>query len=446
MKVVVIGAGIVGACCALELLRDGHQVTLLEPGEPGAEQAASHGNGAWLSPASIVPMALPGLWKKVPGFLLDPDGPLTIRWQALPRLLPWLARFILAGSSVARVERTARHLRQLLQDAPARHLALAAEAGASDLLQQHGLLYAYPDRAAFDAEALAWRLRRDNGVQWAELDGPALRTAVPDLSERYSFGVWVEAGANCLNPGDYVAALVAHAQRCGAHLQRGRALGLRGEGGRLRGVLSSVGELPCERAVLACGIHSQGLAQALGDRVPMASERGYNVVLRDTGVHLSMPVMPSDGKMANTSTTAGLRISGQVELASVDAPANWRRSDVLLHHGLNSYPKLEGRHFDPQSMTRWLGHRPSVADGLPVIGPSSACADVIHAFGHGHIGLAAGPISGRLVADLIAATPAVVDPWPYRAGRFQTRLGAWLEKQLSGPRKNRKNDLLWVPR
>ena len=149
--VVVIGAGIVGAASTLELLRDGHRVTILEPGEPGGEQSASYGNGCWLSPMSVIPPAVPGLWKKVPGFVADPLGPLAIRWTYLPRVLPWLARYLLSGWTEARVERTARALRPLIVDAPALHKALAEEAGVGHLIEQRGLMYVFPSRAAFEA-------------------------------------------------------------------------------------------------------------------------------------------------------------------------------------------------------------------------------------------------------------------------------------------------------
>lgn len=153
--VAVIGGGVVGVCTMLAVLEHGHRVTLIEPASPGGTQGASFGNGAVLSPASIVPMSVPGLWKQVPGYLFDPQGPLTIRWRHLPRLAPWLLRFLAAGSTVAKVERTARVLAALLADAPAQHAAIAERAGLASLIRQDGMLFAYPDRAAFQADMLA---------------------------------------------------------------------------------------------------------------------------------------------------------------------------------------------------------------------------------------------------------------------------------------------------
>ena len=416
-RAVVIGAGIVGVCCALSLQRSGWRVTLLEPGDPGGEQAASYGNGGWLSPSSVVPMSMPGLWKKVPGYLLDRDGPLVIRWSALPRLAPWLLRFVRAGATVARVEATARALSALLHDAPQRHAALAAQAGVGPLIRHDGLLYTYPSRADFEAEALSWRLRRDNGVVWEEWDETTLHARVPALSARYRFGAWVAGGGNCQDPGAYVAALTAFAQAQGTQVVRGRALGFAFDAGRLRAVRTEAGALDCDLAVVAAGAHSKPLAREAGDRVPLESERGYHVELTGSVDTLPMPVMPSDGKMANISMDGRLRIAGQVELASVAAAPDWRRVEVLMRHARSSYGAVARLPADtPQR--RWMGHRPSTPDGRPVIGRSQRSAQVLYAFGHGHVGLAAGPVTGQLVAELAAGQAPSVDLGPYSPRRF----------------------------
>ncbi|MGL5115443.1 MAG: NAD(P)/FAD-dependent oxidoreductase [Beijerinckiaceae bacterium] len=413
--VVIIGAGIVGVCTALELLRDGWRVTLLDPAPPGGPQGASFGNGAWISPASIVPMSMPGLWRKIPGFLTDPLGPLSIRWSSLAVHSPWLIRFVMAGATVAKVEATAKALNALLADAPARHAALASEAGVGDLIQRTGLLYVWPDRAGFLAEALAWRLRRDNDVVWEERDRAALACQAPMLAARYTFGVFLPAGAHCTDPGRYVAALAAEAVRQGASVVSAAATGFHIKDDRLASVTVASGEIPCDRAVIAAGIASAALAGQVGDRIPLASERGYHVEIAEPEATPAIPVMPADGKMANTLVAGRLRAAGQVELATPDAPPDWRRAEVLLKHLKSAWPALPPD-IVSERVTRWMGHRPSTPDGLPVIGPSRRSVDVIHAFGHGHVGLAAGPISGRLAADAVAGreTPAALLPARFR--------------------------------
>jgi D-amino-acid dehydrogenase len=417
-RVVVIGGGVVGLACAVELLRDGHAVSIIEPGTPGGEQAASYGNGTLLNPSSVIPMSAPGLWKKVPGYLMDPLGPLTIRWSYLPILLPWLRRFLASGSTAAKVAATGRALQPLLADAPALHRRLADEAGVGELITRQGVLFAFPDRAAFEAEALSWTVRRDNGVKWLELDEDELRQREPSLDRHYRFAVLVEENGQCRDPGAYVAALARHAAASGAEIVQTGATGFRIEAGQLQAVTTRDGEIACDKAVIAAGAWSKALASAAGDRVLLETERGYHVVITDPGVEPRYPVMPSDGKMACVMTPAGLRLAGQVELAGLAAEPNWQRARVLLKFARKVYPGLPAD-LPPERVRLWMGHRPSTPDGLPVLGLASGCSDVVHAFGHGHVGLTAAAMSGRIVADLVAGRTPPFDLAPYSARRFR---------------------------
>jgi D-amino-acid dehydrogenase len=430
--VAVIGTGIVGACCALRLLEEGHHVTMIEAGPPGGEQAASYGNGAWLSPSSVVPMSMPGLWRKIPAHLSDPEGPLHLHWSALPSLAPWLLRFLVAGNTVDKVARTAKALSALLHDAPQRHASIAASIGRPELIAQRGLLYPFPEPKDQDKEALAWRLREDNGIAWKSLSRERLAALVPELSSRYRHAALVESGGHCTNPGAYVAAVVQHCQKLGAELVTAQATGFALDRGRLSGVQTSNPATPfiaCQRAVIAAGIASKTLANSLGDRVFLESERGYHVVFERPGFELDIPLMPSDAKMAMTSTLTGLRVSGQVELCKPGTPPNWARAELLRRYALAHFPSLQANpsfklaldqeQGAPSGMTRWMGHRPSTPDGLPVLSASLACAQVIHAYGHGHVGLASGPASAQLIADLIAERQSAIDVKPYALSRFQ---------------------------
>lgn len=418
LSVAVIGAGAVGAATALTLAREGHRVTLIEPGEPGGEQAASYGNACWISPESVVPMATPGVWKKVPGWLSDPLGPLTIRWAHLPALAPWLIRFLRANSTVPKVERTSRALRSLVHDAVERHEALAALAGASALIARNGHLYAWRDRAAFEAEALGWRLRREAGVRWIELSAEELHQREPALAREYRFALLLEDAAHVTDAGAYVAAIASAAVSLGALHRRARATGFDIKAGRLQAVLTSDGRVASDRAVIAVGAHGKALAAAAGDAVPIESERGYHIVIEAPEASVRTPVMVADAKTPLTPTAQGLRVAGQVELASIGAEPAWARSDILLALARRMLPGLPAD-IPPERVKRWMGHRPSVADGLPVLGPATASADIIHAFGHGHIGLAASAKTAALVADLVGERQPTVDLSPFSAKRFR---------------------------
>jgi D-amino-acid dehydrogenase len=415
--VVVIGAGIVGACSAVEALREGFRVTILDPADPGGEQAASYGNGCWLSPMSVIPPAVPGLWRKVPKFLMDPLGPLAIRWSYLPRVAPWLMRYLRSGWTWERVAETARALRPLVVDAPALHKALAEEAGVGHLIERRGLIYIYPSRADFEAEAKAWEIRHAVGVRWLELGAEELRQREPDLDRRYGFGVMVEEGGHCTDPGAYTAALVAHAVAQGARHFRARATGFAIEGGRLAAVRTDAGEVAADAAVIAAGAFAKPLAAAAGDRVPLETERGYHAEVAAPEVAPRHGLMPSDGKMSIMRTAQGLRCAGQVEIAGLDAAPNWKRAEILRDHLLRCFPGLP-RDLPAERVKVWLGHRPSMPDGKPCLGRSRASADILHAFGHGHTGLVAGARTGRVVAALLAGREPEIPIAPFDPARF----------------------------
>mgnify|MGYP001765798793 CR=1 FL=1 len=418
LNVAVIGAGIVGLCAALEIQRAGHAVTLIEPDEPGGRQAASYGNAGWINPGALPPIALPGLWRKAPRLLLDPRGPFTVRWRDFPGLAPWLARFIASGRDWDRVEICARHRLPLCVDTVDSHLAYAREAQVEPLVRRAGLIYVYPDRAAYDAEARVWALRRKHGVRFSEIEENELRRLVPSLSPRYRFAARLDDAGQVVDPGAYCAALARLLARRGARRVVSAARGLDIAQGRLRAVLCESGAIACERAVIAAGMGSGALAAAAGDRAPLAAERGYHVVIPDPGFSLDAGLMPSDGQMGVVSTPQGLRLAGQVELAAVAAAPDWARAEILFDCARRMFPDHAAR-FDAARLDRWMGCRPSTPDGLPCIGPASGCGDVIHAFGHAHTGMAQAPATARLVASIISGHAPPFDPSPYSVRRFR---------------------------
>jgi D-amino-acid dehydrogenase len=286
------------------------------------------------------PASTPGLWKKLPRFLTDPLGPLAIRWSYLPRVAPWLLRYLWAGWTEAKVEATARAIRPLLRDAPALHKALAERAGVARLIERRGLIYTYENRAQFEAEAMSWRIRKKVGIDWIELDANDLHQREPDLDRRYTFGALVEEGGHCRDPGTYVGALVAQALASGAEHRRTRATGFRIEGGRLRAVTTEQGEIAADKAVICAGARSKALAAAAGSHVPLETERGYHAMVVDAEAGPRTPMMPYDGKMSITWTDRGLRCAGQVEIAGLEAAPNWKRAEILRDHLLRSFPRL----------------------------------------------------------------------------------------------------------
>lgn len=416
--VVIIGAGIIGATSAYQCLNAGLRVTLVEPDQPGDEQAASYGNAGWLSSHSVLPAATPGAWKNVPKWIADPLGPLAIRWKYFPRALPWLARYLNAASNYTKIGHTAVALRSLLAGAPDLHQEMAEQAGVSHLIVRTGLLHAYLSKSHFLQDAKAWDIRRKEGIEWQELDASALATLEPDLDRRYTFGVLVPETGSCRNPGAYTAALIAHAQKRGAQFIRARATGFRIEQGQLKAVLTDQGEVVCDKAVIAIGARSKDLALLAGDRVSLESERGYHAVVGEPEAGPRIPTMFADRKVIVTSMERGLRVAGQVEIAEKDDIPDWRRAEILRKHLVAIYPKLP-KDFSTDRIKIWMGRRPSTPDGLPCIGLASGCRDIIHAYGHGHVGLVGSARTGRLVAQLATGTEPEINLAPFSPQRFK---------------------------
>jgi D-amino-acid dehydrogenase len=413
-RIGVIGAGIVGVCTASWLQRDGHSVFLIEPGNPG--EGASFGNSGCFNGSSVTPVAMPGVIRNVPRWLMDPLGPLSLRWSYLPSILPYLIRFIRAGTA-EKVHAQARALRPLIAPTVSLVRELARAAGAEALIQQRGHLYVYRSEEALAKDGLAWALRRDNGVEVDEFDADELRQLEPALSREFVRGLLVRENGHTSDPLGLVTALVEHFRAQGGEIVRAHALGFRLDGRRLAAIRTDAGDLPADAAIVCAGAHSKPLAAALGDRVPLETERGYHLMIRDPEVTPRIPTTDAGGKFVAIPMQLGLRFAGTVELAGLEAAPDWRRARILLQQGRPMLPGLAPSHAE-ERISVWMGHRPSLPDSLPVLGPSPASPDVIYAFGHGHIGMTAAPMTGKIVADLVAGRPAPIDIAPFAPARF----------------------------
>jgi D-amino-acid dehydrogenase len=413
-RVAVIGAGMVGIATASYLQRDGHDVIVIDPEPPG--QGASFGNAGCFNPSSVVPVATPDTWKHIPRYLADPLGPLRIRWSYLPTLAPWLIRLIRAGTT-ERIEAQARALKTLLSPCLDALMPLVRNAGAETLVARNGILIAYRTQQAWDDDARAWDIRRRNGTQWEELNADELRQFDPNLSREFTRGKLVPGNGHCLDPGGLVAALAAAVQRDGGRMMRARATGFTLDGATLRTVETTAGAVPADAAVIATGAHSKPLAAQMGDVVPLETERGYHAMLRTPEVMPRIPTTDAEQKFVATPMAGGLRFAGTVELAGLKAEPDWRRARNLLQQASKLFPAL-AQSYSQDRYTMWMGHRPSLTDSLPVLGPSSRCSNVFHAFGHGHVGMTGGPYTGKVIADLISGRPSPIDLTPFRATRF----------------------------
>ena len=409
--VAVIGAGIVGVATALWLLRDGHRVVLIDRKGPG--EGTSHGNGGVLASGSVVPVTGPGLWGRAPRMLLDPNQPLFLRWGYLPRLAPWLWRYMSHANADA-ARRRAEAVTHIIGDSLADHQALSAGTGAEKWLVPGDYTFVYANRAAYEADAFGWGIRRDLGFEFEVMEGAAFAAYDPALATSLGLGVRMPNHGRITDPGQYVKDLAAHAQRQGAELRLGEVTDFIRQGDRLTGLRLGGETLPCDAAVLATGVWSKPLAAKLGLDVPLESERGYHLELWEPSVMPRAPMMIASGKFVATPMEGRLRLAGIVEFGGLVAPAS-RAPFALLERNIRAaLPGLTWKH-----KVEWMGHRPSISDSLPVIGEAPKLRGVFAGFGHDHVGLTGGPKTGRLLAQLVSGARPNIDLAPYAPTRFQ---------------------------
>ncbi|MFN3938486.1 MAG: NAD(P)/FAD-dependent oxidoreductase [Gemmobacter sp.] len=414
MRVAVIGAGIVGVATAIWTQRAGHEVVLIDREGPAA--GASAGNGGVLAAASVVPVTVPGLLAKAPRMALDPRQPLFVRWSYLPRLAPWLVRY-LRHASAPQTERIARAIHGVTAGTVEEHQALARGTPAERHVVPSDYLFLYRDRALYERDAFGWRLRAEAGFVWDVMDAAALAGFDPVWT---GIGCAIRLGGHGRidDPEAYVKALAVHLEAQGGRMIRAEAEDLVREGGRVTGVRLRHGTgaetLICDAAVIACGAWSGGLTRRLGLRIPLETERGYHLELWDPSVMPRAPVMVAAGKFVATPMSGRLRLAGIVEFGGLTAPPSDAPFRLLEREIRKLIPGLTWAR-----QTRWMGHRPAPADSIPLIGPVPGVAGAYLGFGHHHIGLTAGPRTGRLLAGLIDGQRANIDLAPYAPSRFQ---------------------------
>ncbi|SHE95522.1 D-amino-acid dehydrogenase [Kaistia soli DSM 19436] len=413
MRIAVIGGGIVGAAIAHALLDEGHAVDLLD--RDGIAAGASAGNAGWIAHIDIMPLASPKAWRQMPGWMLDPLGPLSIRPTYLPKLAPFLARFI-AASLPGRIETSIAAISALNARAlPAWEKRLAA-LGFGGYLRRRGLLSVWSSAAkAAAAEPLIAR-QKAMGIPVEWLDAGALHELEPALGPRAARGALYESGCHVSDPKDLTLDLAAAAADRGAQFKKLEAAAIRPDGKDIAIVTSFDSIALYDRVVVATGAWSKPLAASIGDRVPLDTERGYNVTLPAGRLGLSRPVMYEGEGFVTTPLDSGDRIGGSVEFAGLDAAPNFARVDAILGRARRFLPEA-----DLSGGTRWMGFRPSIPDSLPVIGPSKRDPRIVHAFGHGHYGLTQAAVTAEIVADMIAGRTPAIDPAPYSVTRFQAR-------------------------
>ncbi|HWL28959.1 MAG TPA: FAD-dependent oxidoreductase [Burkholderiaceae bacterium] len=410
-RILVIGAGIIGVACAHALQRKGYSVSLADEREPG--DGCSFGNAGNISPGAVVPYSVPGSLRQIPGWLTDPLGPLAIRPRHFLRFLPWGLQW-LRSSSVQRALEVSRAMRVLHAGSLERYADMLEPTGNGNIVQTSGQLYVSRIPGKAIGRELERFMREAAGIRTEVLDGHALRDLEPALSRDYCSGLLLPDNGKCLNPQRLVRTLAQQVVSRGATLIPKRVRGFDKSEGRVRGVVFEDGETQAfDQIVIAAGAWSNELTSQLGTFVPLEAERGYHVTLTDPGIVPRLPITNKDFSFASAPMEMGVRLAGTAEYAGLQAEPDWRRAHVLLRHAEAMFPGMRTTHY-----TQWMGMRPALPDGLPILDRSPNFPSVLLAFGNAHFGLTAAPMMGSLIAELAASEPSPVDLKPFAVTRF----------------------------
>jgi D-amino-acid dehydrogenase len=405
----VLGAGVAGLSTALYLQRSGHQITVIDPLPPAG--GASYGNAGLISSDTAVPIALPGMLGKVPGWLADREGPLIVRPSHFPRALPWLLRW-LEASRMSRVLEISDAMRALHRDSLNCWRELLGPEPFADLIRPVGQVRVWVGEGAESRIEIA--IAERHGIRAEPLDGAALRRIYPEIAPDINRGLLIPGNAYTVSPQRLVQTLGKLLVAAGGEIIAERAMKIIPRGGAAGYmIMTNLANRTAQRIVVATGAWTRELLDPLGVKVALETERGYHAMMPSPNITLAIPMSIKNRGFGLTSMENGLRASGTVEIAGLSAPPDERRAMILVEHVKRVFPTLQ-----TDAPRYWMGHRPSTPDSLPVLGEVPRKPGLFLAFGHGHFGMTGGPPSGRLVSQIINGAAPGIDPTPYSCSRF----------------------------
>lgn len=410
IDVAIIGAGIVGVSTALKLQQAGRTVVLID--RKGIAEETSRGNAGAFAFSDVIPMATSGVLQKLPRWLSDPLGPLTIRPEYLPRITPWLLRFWRAGWP-DKVAASLKAQSAMMRLARTEAETLIASADLDGMIRRDGVLELYESEDELRKTARDDAAKSAEGIEFRHVRGAELAELQPGLSPRITCATFIPKWQTVSDPYDYAVAVGKAAMALGASFRHGEVAELRPDDDGVGIGLSDRGSLRARQVVVAGGAWSKRLTQPLGDAIPLETERGYNTTLPGYSFDLKRQLVFGGHGFVVTPLASGIRVGGAVELGGLDLPPNFKRADAMLTKAASFMPGLV-----TTGGKQWMGFRPSLPDSLPAIGFSRRSRRIVYAFGHGHLGLTQSAATGKLVTELLTGTTPSLDLTPFSPQRF----------------------------
>ncbi len=407
LKIGVVGAGIQGVCTALFLQKKGYQVIIFDRDQP--INSASYGNAGHFSPYASVPLNRTDIVSDVPTMLLSSRGPLAIKWNYVPKMIPWFLKFLL-NCRQERMMHTAKNMHQILDQSLPAFDELFEEINLEGLVENKGILYVWTDKNLKSRE-LENKIKEELGVKQQLVNPKEIHDLEPNLKPFYHGGVYYDYARHARNPRKILTKLLENFINKGGKFLKLNIQDINFDEDKPV-IRSETQRFIFDKLVIACGAFSKKLTDKLHEQIPLDTERGYHVHFKDCDHLISRPVVHANRAFGLTPMEQGLRVVGTIEFGGLDNPLSKSRIKNLI---LNAKDMLEGL---PEHKDEWLGFRPSLPDFLPVIGPSKNYKNVFYSFGHHHLGWTLGAISGKIVSMMIANENTNLNLKPYSSLRF----------------------------
>ena len=405
----IIGAGIQGVCISLCLIKKGFKVTLIDRDEPG-EVSASYGNAGHFSPYASVPINRPDILTDVPSMLFSSEGPLALRWNYIPKMIPWFIKFI-KNCSKKNMMHTARYMHQILDLALPAYDELFQEIDVSGLVESKGIIYFWTGKNLKSRE-LEINIRNELGVKQQLLTPHEIHDLEPHIKKIYHGGVLYSNARHARDPKKILLRLFDFFLKKGGQFEKQNVQKIDFSSYDKPIIKTDSKSYSFDKAVIACGAFSKKLTDQVDEKIPLDTERGYHVHFKEYDHLLSRPVIFLNRAFGVTPMEQGLRVVGTVEFGGLENPASKKRIQNLVNNAKYLFPELN------EHQDEWLGFRPTLPDFLPVIGSSKNHKNLFYSFGHHHLGWTLGAISGKIITGLIAGENTNLDLSAYSSLRF----------------------------
>ena len=405
----VIGAGIQGVCISLFLIKKGFNVTLIDRDEPGKE-SASYGNAGHFSPYAAVPMNRPDILIDVPSMLLNSSGPLALKWNYVPKMIPWFVKFIKNCRKKSMLH-TAKYMHQILDLALPAYDELFKEIDVTGLVENKGIMYFWTNRN-LKSRKLEFNIRKELGIKQQLLTPHEIHDLEPNIKKIYHGGALYPNARHARNPKKILLKLFDLFIEKGGRFKKQDVQSISFTSDDKPVIKTNLNFFTFDKAVVACGAFSKKLTDEVNEKIPLETERGYHVHFKGYDHLLTRPIIFLDRGFAITPMEQGLRVVGTIEFGGLNNPASKKRILNLVNNAKYIFPELK-EHYD-----EWLGFRPTLPDYLPVMGASKNYKNLFYSFGHQHLGWTLGAISGKIISSIIAQENTNLDLSPYKSLRF----------------------------